>query len=501
MRPHRHSGVMMARMELTKPRVASRHRSFLFQAFGAHQLIDDCTVVVITDQHSAPCSRRQLRCFARRARLLLIASVAITGASCGSGTVTETGSGPRPVDTTATVPTVARGSIAVSVDFDANDRDLAARAGVSLRSMQVTLQSLSRVSVNLVVPVASDGRLRFDDLLEGRYSLSIQRLLTLEEIDRLSASERWSTAFTGGQEVVVRPPSVTNAAISLVAPRRGSLVISEIFPYRPGPPIFYSFGNYLEVYNNSDSTVYLDAMVLFRTNIQLHTDIWGSCSRNASLRTDSTGVWAKLLYAFPGSGRDFPIAPGNAKVIAMDAMNHAIASPMTAQVDLSRADFEEFGTDADIDNPFVPNLIRVRAGTQGLGRGWPLEGEISYGVALPLGASPLDSTGSLTRASDGLSTMLYRIPASHILDVASFAYTPEVLSRLAQTGSVLNNCVPWLSSAFDQSAAYLVDFVDPRSITRRSLGRTNDGREILQRTQSSARDFEHAIPLRRSLQR
>ena len=454
-----------------------------------------------TPQRSAQCSQHQLRCIRPRACLCLIAAVVITGGSCGAGNVTETSSGPRSVDTTGTTPTVARGSIAVSVDFDADDRDLAARVGVTLSSLRVTLQSLSRVSGNLVMPVSSDGRLRFDDLLEGRYALSVERVLTVDEIDRLSASERWSTAFAGGREVVVSPPGVTNAAISLVAPRRGSLVISEIFPYRPGPPIFYSFGNYLEVYNNSDSTVYLDGMVLFRTNVQLHTDIWGSCSRTAPLRTDSTGVWAKLLYAFPGAGRDFAIAPGTAKVIAMDAMNHAAASPMTAQVDLSKADFEEYGTDADIDNPFVPNLTRVRAGTQGLGRGWPLEGAISYGVALPLGSTPLDSTESLTRASDGLSTVLYRVPASHVLDVVSFAYTPEVLVRLAETGSVLNSCAPWLSGMFDRSVGYLVDFIEPRAITRRSLGRTSDGREILQRTQSSARDFEFAIPLRRSLQR
>ena len=422
-------------------------------------------------------------------------------AACGSGTVVESGNPPGHVDTTTTTPTVSRGSIAVTVGFDDNDRALATRAGIATTSLEVVLQSLSRPAANVSAPVDADGRARFDSLLEGRYSLSVHRVLTTEEIDRLSASEQWATLFAGGREVVLSPPNMASAQITLLAPRRGSLVISEIFPYRPGPPIFYAYGTYLELFNNSDSTIYLDGMVLFRTNPQLHTTVWGPCSQNEQLRADSTAVWARLLWTFPGTGKDFSIASGRARVIAMDAMNHASASPQTAQVDLAGADFEQFGTEADIDNPFVPNLENLRAGAGAFGRGWPLESEVSYGVSLPLGSTPLDSSSALRRQSDGLTTTLYRVPRSRVLDVVSFNYTPEVLASLAQRGSTVTSCDPWLGKSFDQSPAYLVDFVDVRAIARRSLGRTSDGREILQRTQASARDFEYAAPLRRSLRR
>ena len=51
-------------------------------------------------------------------------------------------------------------------------------------------------------------------------------------------------------------------------------------------------------------------------------------------RMDTSHVWAQLIFAFPGSGHDYPIAPGTAKVVAMDAINHRAASPETDQVDL-----------------------------------------------------------------------------------------------------------------------------------------------------------------------
>ena len=60
------------------------------------------------------------------------------------------------------------------------------------------------------------------------------------------------------------------------------------------------------------------------------------------LRGVGACVYAIVVTAFPGSGRDFPIRLGEAKVVAMDAINHATAAPIFRQPDLSRADFEEF---------------------------------------------------------------------------------------------------------------------------------------------------------------
>jgi hypothetical protein len=47
----------------------------------------------------------------------------------------------------------------------------------------------------------------------------------------------------------------------------------------------------------------------------------------------------------------------------------------------------------------------------------------------------------------------------------------------------------------------LLDSFVPMAISRKSLGRTNAGIELLQRTRNGARDFELASFLRRSLLR
>ena len=125
----------------------------------------------------------------------------------------------------------------------------------------------------------------------------------------------------------------------------------------------------MEVYNAADTTIYLDRMLIGSTWGGMHRGdlASGPCETfNIASRLDSTSLWLSLIQAFPGSGREFPIAPGQAKVIAMDAMNHIAASPTTNQVDLSNAAFEQHGDDADIDNPFVPNMVTVRGGTRDL---------------------------------------------------------------------------------------------------------------------------------------
>ena len=61
----------------------------------------------------------------------------------------------------------------------------------------------------------------------------------------------------------------------------------------------------------------------------------------------------------------------------MDAINHVSAAPVFRQVDLSRADFEEFWSNADTDNPFAANAVRVygsSAGVVGRGAGFMIFG-------------------------------------------------------------------------------------------------------------------------------
>ena len=395
-----------------------------------------------------------------------------------------------------------RASITARVTIDPVDASLAQQAGIVVSGLTVRLTS-SRASDPVRTAVtAADGTARFDDLLEASYSASVERRLTADELARLTPADREASMFAGGGQVVLSPPTGRRVDVALVGARRGSLVISEIFAYY-GPPERgfdnYLYGSYMEVYNNSDTTVYLDGMLYLHTNASYHRSNPqnGACDAlPKNLRLDSAAVYAgATITAFPGSGRDFPIRSGEAKVVAMDAINHATAAPVFRQLDLSRADFEEYWTDGDVDNPFAVNMVRVWGSTAGVfGRGFGFFVYLRQLVLLaPEARSRITevTVPSWSAAGWGTATVA-RVPSEYIVDLVA-------LEDAVPPSEGSGYCAPWTSPKYERAPAPLMNFLVRQSITRRSLGRTAEGREILQRTRNSARDFTVAEPLRRSL--
>lgn len=431
------------------------------------------------------------------ARGMAVAFLSVT--ACGGGSVSDgTGPGPTPPTDTTKPPTVQRASITARVTIDPADAAIASTAGIAVSGLTVRLTS-SRASDPVRTAItAADGTARFDDLLEGIYTASVERRLTADEIARLSPADREASVFAAGGQVVLSPPNARSVDVALVGARRGSLVISEIFAYY-GPPergyTNYVYGSYMEVYNNSDTTAYLDGVLYLMTisNWYYNSEPSSCASLPKSLRLDSTTLYTGVINAFPGAGRDFPIQPGEAKVVAMDAINHATSAPEFNQLDLSRADFEEFWTDADVDNPFAANIVRAygsTAGVFGRGRGFFL---ISAQLALlSPQARPFVSEVTIPNLSSGTTLNAGQIPSRYLLDILSLSWPPSV-------GDEYFPCVPFTSAAYDRAPAELRDFLVRKAIRRRSLGLSASGHEILQRTHNSARDFELFEPLRRSL--
>jgi len=443
-----------------------------------------------------------------RVPLLLATSAIVAVASaCGAGSVTETG-GTTPADTTRPPTTVQRATIAVTVSVDPADSSVASTAGLSLSGLTVRLTRDAPGFTPLTATTDANGVARFPALLDGIYQASVDRALTAAEVARLQPSDREASIFAGGATAVLSPPANTATTVSLIAARRGSLVISEVFAFNnPLTTNFgYNWGTYIELYNNADTTVYLDGVVIFKTPLVLHGG-WPEypCDQfNLAQRLDSTSIYASsTIHQFPGSGREFPLAPGRAAVLATDAMDHNAAAPGMGQLDLSRADFEQIGSDADIDNPFSANMLRVTAGTGLLGRGFTyVNSNVAHGIALPaaraaLVAAPIVNTFG-TPPLVGTIGEAYRIPRSLVLDVVGLLYSPDEPGYGISEGVT---CSPFLAPVFERSPAPLVNTRRSIAISRKTLTRATDGREILQRTRTAARDFEYATPLRRSLKR
>lgn len=422
--------------------------------------------------------------------------------ACGTGSVSD-GTGPVvPVDTTKPPPggSVQRGTLVVEIGFEAADAPLASAVGLLTSGLAVRLTRYLSTDTTRVATTDGDGRAQFGDLLEGVYTASVDRVLTTSERARLPSDDSDAGVFAGASTLAFAPPQ-RRITIPLVASRRGSLVISEIFTYRdPGYDPSYGYGTYMEVFNASDTTIFLDGMLVGNTWGGMHSaqvPELPCATFNAVSRLDSLYLHLLNVISFPGTGGSFPILPGEAKVIAMDAMNHAAASPSTNQLNLSQAHFEQHGDDGDIDNPFVPDMVRVFTGTGIFGRGYPVSPGIAYAIMLP-GTSDQVVISNLQSVA-GSDVRVWRVPKSRIIDVFSTLNVPAKIEATAWYQGGGRICHPWLSSAFERDPSPIGDFSVRMAMRRKSLGYTTSGIELLQRTRTGSRDIEYAEPLRRSL--
>lgn len=132
--------------------------------------------------------------------------------------------------------------------------------------------------------------------------------------------------------------------------RLSGLVINEIYYCGPVNNIFYFYDQFIELYNRSDITLYLDGLIVSRLSQVVNPT-----------QEQNDYVEAIYCFQFPGEplGSQFPIRPGQFVVVAQDAFNHASILPTA--VDLSRADWEFYdGYGGDWDNFDVPNVNNIR---------------------------------------------------------------------------------------------------------------------------------------------
>ena len=199
----------------------------------------------------------------------------------------------------------------------------------------------------------SSGTVQFERLLPGAYRAYGGRTLTESEAERAGGVVR---ALGDGRTVWIGGKG--QLELSLFADRPGSLVISEIGNGMPLPwetNVDYD-GMYFEVFNNSDSTLYLDGKLFGATPILRKETSHTTCAESEPLRTDPDGVPARFALAFPGSGTDYPIGAGEVRTVAMAAVDH---TPVHwSLLDLSNADFE-IGGARNANNPAVPDMQDV----------------------------------------------------------------------------------------------------------------------------------------------
>lgn len=387
-------------------------------------------------------------------------------------------------------PPPGGGDFALTVRAAEQDLSVAEKLGwtAGIPGAEVTVTPIDG-GASRTFTTTSAGTASIPSLAAGKYRVSIRRLLNASEIATLNEVSG-AGAFVGESELEVTDGSRT-ATVRVPASFRTSLVISEwSFEHKWIPGVgSYHFGGFLELYNNSDTTVYLDGVIVADAHHKVTHQpnlLAGvaNCDLYKAYQNDPDGIWAEFIAAFPGSGRDYPLAPGKTTVVATDAIDHRTF--FADELDLRGANFEFIGS-ADVDNPAVPNMVERGVREYFKGHGLHFDDGLAGVTPVVLPTDP----ASLVRANlPPNNTEFVRLPRERLLDVLT-----TISDWMANQQPPIPVCPELVHASMDRKyGVFQIDEPDAHlmSIHRKVLRTLPDGRHILQSTRTSANDFHRA---------
>ena len=189
-------------------------------------------------------------------------------------------------------------------------------------------------------------------LLKGVYNISIEEKLDVNG-DKIVVSLRMEniSVNAAGQNIIGNVISTPENAVCQ------DFIFSEIFfngEKNSGKMMHPD--QYFTIFNPTDRTLYADGVCVANTH---------------HLSWQEKEMWYDEFYpdrvpirgfvTVPGNGTDYPVEPGEMKVVAFTAIDHSKVAGYDHAVDLSGADFEIYdGPETnDVDNPEVPNLLKT----------------------------------------------------------------------------------------------------------------------------------------------
>ncbi len=221
-----------------------------------------------------------------------------------------------------------------------------------------------------------NGNALFDNLDAGTYTAAAYLIWTSEEFEQNLGytSDSETVSFSGAQENIIINNNNTTSNITLFTGKIGDLVIKQI--YFAGSHLVngaFFRDQFIEVYNNSNETVFADGLIFAQVFGSISTTVFEyskpngqydwtkSVSNNVGDLANDNYVYADYVYQIPGNGTDYPILAGESIIIAATAINHK--SPLLDNegntlsvnnpdltVDLSTADFEAYLGDYRVSN-------------------------------------------------------------------------------------------------------------------------------------------------------
>ena len=224
----------------------------------------------------------------------------------------------------------------------------------------------------------------------------------------------------GAAEVSLYEDQTITVALAVAS---ASPIIIKAVQYTPGKMAYIQplSDTWIELVNNSDEVQYLDQILLFGgMGRQTKPNAWQA----NGFENLYGGVTQSPVYAFPGSGTDYPLQPGESVVIANAPINHtAQGEGFENCADLSKADWEFYGSynAKDTDYEGIPNMELVVAFFPSqLNWGQNFFGWAGLIAKLPAGITPAQYAANpenvMTTPGTTSSMQYLMIPSEYVLD-------------------------------------------------------------------------------------
>lgn len=213
------------------------------------------------------------------------------------------------------------------------------------------------------ITVKSDenGIALFPKIERGLYNIKATRYFSSQDAEKVSTISK--DINVGGILTDKLIDSEANATfdLNLSVSYFSSIIIKQVYYsacLTPEGAKFTGKDPFVELYNNSEHTVYLDGLI--------YGEVYGNPTGTTAsfFRTDQDNVYIYNAFKIPGEGTQYPLEPGKSVVIAVSAYD--FTKDNVNSINLSKALFEFFmdkGADTkDIDNPNAVNMVYVHQG-------------------------------------------------------------------------------------------------------------------------------------------
>ena len=362
---------------------------------------------------------------------------------------------------------------------DNDDNGTGGGSGSNKFDLTVTLTApsgyeTSELPAMTVTAVNADKELTYtEELAAGENSVTFE---VSSGQYRITATGQYSNtiSFTGAAQADVFADQ--SVAIELAEVNESPLVFKAI--YSTSSPAYSITDTYFEIVNNSEKVQYLDGIIVASiTPLTTATNPWESVFPLYPVY----GVAA----AFPGSGTEHPLQPGESIVVANDATDWTARQG----ADLSNADWEVYipnvsipSADVDYDAPNLTILFNENTQRQlnpGFMKGAFLLAKLPDGITPEAYAGNADNY--MVEPNTTKTQRNLMIPSNYLLDAVEIWDATE--TEQAQL----------LMSQDDAGKAFVNGF-SGKSI-RRKVTKIENGRAYYQDTNNSSNDFLTDQPL------